>query len=79
MMGDLLGSLAQGSKKRTILCHLGWIVTIGLDGCFLKRPFKGTLLATVSRDANNDMYPVTIAMVEAEIKDSLSWLLETLV
>jgi hypothetical protein len=79
MMGDLLGSLVQGSQKWTILCHWRWILTIRLDECFLKRPFKETLLATVSRDANNNMYLVTIAIVDALIKDSLYWLLETLV
>lgn len=29
-MGDLLGSLVQESKKRTILCHWGWVVTNGI-------------------------------------------------
>jgi hypothetical protein len=43
---------------------------IGLDGCFLKGPYKGTLLAAVGRDANNNMYPIAIAIVEAEIKES---------
>ncbi|XP_062177170.1 uncharacterized protein LOC133882086 [Alnus glutinosa] len=28
---------------------------IGLDGCFLKGPYKGTLLAAVGRDVNNNM------------------------
>jgi hypothetical protein len=51
---------------------------IGLDGCFLKGPFKGTLLAAVGRDANNNMYPIAIAVVEAETKDSWSWFLEAL-
>jgi hypothetical protein len=43
---------------------------IDLDGCFLKGPYKGTLLAAVGRDANNNMYPIAIAVVEAEIKES---------
>jgi hypothetical protein len=29
-MGDLLGSLIWGAKKRTVLCHWGWIVTNGI-------------------------------------------------
>jgi hypothetical protein len=52
---------------------------IGLDGCFLKGPYKGTLLAAVGRDANNNMYPIAIASVEAEIKESWTWFLECLV
>jgi hypothetical protein len=51
---------------------------IGLDGCFLKGPYKCTLLATVGRDVNNIMYPIAIVMVEVETKDSWSWFLETL-
>jgi len=47
---------------------------IGLDGCFLKGPHKGQLLAAISRDTNNQMYPV----VEAEVKDSWTWFLEAL-
>jgi hypothetical protein len=52
---------------------------IGLDGCFLKGPYKGTLLAAIGRDANNNMYPIAIAVVESETKDSWTWFLECLV
>jgi hypothetical protein len=53
--------------------------TIGLDGCFLKGPYKGILLAAVGQDANNNMYPIAIAVVESETKDSWTWFLECLV
>jgi hypothetical protein len=43
---------------------------IGVDGCFLKGPFKGQLLSAVGRDGNNNMYPIAFAIVEAEVKDS---------
>jgi hypothetical protein len=52
---------------------------IGLDGCFLKGPYNGILLATIGRDANNNMYPIAIAVVESETKDSWTWFLECLV
>jgi hypothetical protein len=52
---------------------------IGLDGYFLKGPYKGTLLAAVDRDANNNMYPIAIAIVEAEMKESWTWFLECIV
>jgi hypothetical protein len=52
---------------------------IGLDGCFLKGPYKGMLLAAIGRDANNNMYPIAIAVVESETKDSWTWFLECLV
>jgi hypothetical protein len=35
---------------------------IGLDGCFLKGPYNGQLLSTISRDGNNNMYPVALAV-----------------
>jgi hypothetical protein len=52
---------------------------IGVDGCFLKGPYKGQLLSAVGRDGNNNMYPIAFAIVEAEVKDSWIWFLETLV
>jgi hypothetical protein len=51
---------------------------IGLDGCFLKRPYKGQLLSAISRDNNNNMYPMALAVVEVETKDSWIWFLESL-
>ncbi|XP_062147727.1 uncharacterized protein LOC133856686 [Alnus glutinosa] len=51
---------------------------IGLDACFLKGVYKGQLMAAIGRDANNNMYPISMAVVEAETKDSWSWFLEAL-
>ncbi|MBA0671232.1 hypothetical protein Goklo_024534 [Gossypium klotzschianum] len=42
---------------------------LGLDGCFLKGPFKCKLLAVVGRDGNNQMYLVAWAIVERECID----------
>lgn len=52
---------------------------IGVDGCFLKGRYGGQLLAAVGKDPNDNIYPIAIAVVEAETKDSWSWFLETLV
>ncbi|XP_062166992.1 uncharacterized protein LOC133873286 [Alnus glutinosa] len=52
---------------------------IGVDGCFLKGPFKGQLLAVVGRDGNKNMYPIAYAVLEVETKDIWIWFLETLV
>ena len=43
---------------------------IGFDGCFLKEPLKGELLSAISRDANNQIYPIAWDVVEYENKDS---------
>ncbi|KAK9285521.1 hypothetical protein L1049_024715 [Liquidambar formosana] len=43
---------------------------LGLDGCHLKGLFGGVLLAAVGLDANNGLYPLAIAIVETENKDS---------
>jgi hypothetical protein len=43
---------------------------MGVDACFLKGHYKGQLMAAVGRDANNNMYPITMAVVEAGTKDS---------
>ena len=51
---------------------------IGLDGCFLKGNQKGQILSVVGRDANDNMYPIAMAIVETESKDSWSWFLDCL-
>jgi len=51
---------------------------IGLDACFLKGVYKGQLLATIGRDANDSMYPIVIAVVEAETRDNWTWFLKAL-
>ncbi|XP_042481118.1 uncharacterized protein LOC122061736 [Macadamia integrifolia] len=51
---------------------------IGLDGCHLKGKFEGTLLAAISVDGNNGLFPLAYAVVESECKDSWLWFLQNL-
>ncbi|KAI8535722.1 hypothetical protein RHMOL_Rhmol10G0195600 [Rhododendron molle] len=51
---------------------------IGLDGCHLKGPFGGQLLSAIGKDANEQMYPLAVVVVEAETKDSWMWFLDNL-
>ncbi|XP_076908676.1 uncharacterized protein LOC143565660 [Bidens hawaiensis] len=51
---------------------------LGLDGCFMKGPFPGQILTSVSLDANKCIYPVAFALVEAETLHSWTWFLECL-
>ncbi|KAF8378920.1 hypothetical protein HHK36_030269 [Tetracentron sinense] len=46
---------------------------IGLDGCHLKGPYGGVLLAAIALDGNNGLFPVTFAIVEGETKESWSF------
>ncbi|KAE8698953.1 hypothetical protein F3Y22_tig00110597pilonHSYRG01152 [Hibiscus syriacus] len=39
---------------------------LGVDGCFLKGPFKGILLSVVGRDVNDQMYPIAWVVVEGK-------------
>ncbi|XP_071901085.1 uncharacterized protein [Coffea arabica] len=52
---------------------------IGLDGYFLKSPFGGQLLTTLGRDANENMFPISFAVVKVENYDSWSWFLWELI
>jgi hypothetical protein len=52
---------------------------IGVDACFLKDWYKSMLIAAVVRDANNSMYPLSIAVVKAETKDNWTWFLEAFI
>ena len=42
---------------RSILC---------VDGCFLKTVTSGALLSAIARDGNEQMYPISWAVIEAE-------------
>ncbi|XP_058759822.1 uncharacterized protein LOC131633127 [Vicia villosa] len=52
---------------------------VGLDACFLKGETGGQLMSAVGRDANNQIYPIAYAVVEAETKDSWEWFLHLLI
>ena len=49
---------------------------IGLDGCHLKGRFGRQLLATTARDGNDNIFPVAVAVVEQECKESWIWILK---
>ena len=44
---------------------LGW-----LDGCHLEGRFGGQLLSATAKDGNDNIFPVTMVVVEQENKDS---------
>ncbi|XP_012831102.1 PREDICTED: uncharacterized protein LOC105952133 [Erythranthe guttata] len=48
---------------------------VGLDGCFLKGSVGGQLLSAVCRDGNDNLFPLAIAVVESECKQTWSWFL----
>lgn len=51
---------------------------VGIDGCHLEGPFGGVLLSVAALDGIKGMFPVAIAMVEIENKDSWTWFLRLL-
>jgi hypothetical protein len=53
-------------------CH----PVLSIDGTFLTRKYKGTLL--VASDTNNQLLPIVYALVEGENKDSWMWFLSRL-
>ncbi|KAL0408494.1 UNVERIFIED_CONTAM: hypothetical protein Sradi_1783800 [Sesamum radiatum] len=48
---------------------------IGLDGCFLKTVYGGQLLVAVGRDGNDNMFPIAMAVVQTENRDTWGWFL----
>lgn len=67
-----IGACKEGFKAR---CRH----VIGLDGCFLKTRHGGQLLAAVGIDADNCMFPLAWAVVDAENRTNWTWFLEMLV
>ncbi|XP_059627279.1 uncharacterized protein LOC132270091 [Cornus florida] len=51
---------------------------IGVDGCFLKGPYKGQLLSTLGRDGDNGIFPIAFAVVGSKTKQSWKWFMEQL-
>ncbi|XP_074342630.1 uncharacterized protein LOC141680252 [Apium graveolens] len=66
-----LGPIKRGFKA-------GCRPIIGLDGCHLKGPYGGQLLAAVGTYSNDGMYPIAWAVVEAENTDAWNWFLTLL-
>ena len=63
-------------------CKKGFLVgckpIIGLDACHLKTKTSGQLMCVVGIDPNDEYFPFTYAVVEAETKDSWTWFLNLL-
>ena len=49
---------------------------IGLDGCHIKHRFGGQILSATTKDANDNIFPVAMAIVEKENRESWIWFLE---
>ena len=68
--------LASKSKQMYIL--EGCRKVIGLDGYFLKTETKGQLLSVVGKDGNNQMFPISWAIIEGENQTSWTWFIQLL-
>jgi hypothetical protein len=51
---------------------------ICIDGTFLTRKYKGTILTVVAADGNNRLLPLAIAFAEEENGDSWYWFMDRL-
>ncbi|KAH7866505.1 hypothetical protein Vadar_021288 [Vaccinium darrowii] len=72
-------------QRMFVMCHaqvrgflVGYRPITGLDACHLKIPFGGQGMFAIGKDANEQMYPLVVAVVEAECKDSWLWFLDNL-
>ncbi|KAI5343643.1 hypothetical protein L3X38_011519 [Prunus dulcis] len=52
---------------------------IGVDGCHLKRPYRGQILTAVGVNGNNGYFPIAYAVVDIESKDSWIWFLNLII
>lgn len=80
------GNLEVSTFLRFYVClsalKRGWLAgcrpIIGVDGCFLKGPYKCQLLCAIGKDANNQMFPIVWAVVEHETYTHWKWFLTIL-
>nr|XP_025650697.1 uncharacterized protein LOC112745980 [Arachis hypogaea] len=66
----------KGGQSNSFLA--GCRPIIGVNGCHLKGDHGQQLLVAVGRDPNDNYFPIAVAAVEAETKDSWGWFLELL-
>ncbi|GKE35804.1 mutator type transposase [Tanacetum coccineum] len=66
-----LGALKSGFKA-------GQRDLLGLDECFMSRPFPMQILIAVGVDPNYGIYPLAYAIVESENKQAWPWFLDCL-
>lgn len=72
--------------KRLFICYeavqkgflAGCRPFIGLDGCYLKGPFKGVLMSAVGVYAKLQFFSVAYGIVETENHDTWKWFIEHL-
>ncbi|XP_065866018.1 uncharacterized protein [Euphorbia lathyris] len=64
-------ALKKGFKEGCRRC-------IGLDGNFLKGICKGQMLVAVTKDGNNQMYPIAWAVTDSETKHTWKWFIKLL-
>ena len=69
--------ICLGALKRGFL--EGCRRVLSIDGCFLKGPWNGQVLAAVGRDANNQMYPVAWGVAQREDAETWLWFMQFLV
>ncbi|KAK9986246.1 hypothetical protein SO802_031197 [Lithocarpus litseifolius] len=63
-------------------CKKGFVACrpfIGVDACHLKGHYGGQLMTAVATDPNNQLFPLTFAIVEVEMKDSWAWFILKLI
>ena len=56
----------------------GCRLIISLDAYHLKTKSSGQLITAIARDHNEECFPLTYAIMEAEIKDSWTWFINLL-
>ncbi|GAU25342.1 hypothetical protein TSUD_376060 [Trifolium subterraneum] len=62
----------------TILETLSASIPNDVDGTWLYRKYKGTLLLAVAQDGNNHIFPIAFAIMEGETKEAWNFFLKNL-
>jgi hypothetical protein len=77
-------------ENQRILDHVFWAFpqtiqafhhcrpVLSIDGTFLTRKYKGTLLVEIAADTNNQLLPIAYSLVEGENKYNWLWFLSCL-
>ncbi|XP_075099265.1 uncharacterized protein LOC142176096 [Nicotiana tabacum] len=70
---QLASALIRGTPEENYELLSSYLPVIAIDATFLKSKFRGVLMISVSKDANNQNFPLAFGIAESENNNSYEW------
>nr|XP_009779427.1 PREDICTED: uncharacterized protein LOC104228640 [Nicotiana sylvestris] len=70
---QLASVLIRGTPEENCELLSSYLLVIAVDATFLKSKFRGVLVISVSKDTNNQIFPLAFRIAESENNNSYEW------